>query len=266
MDEATIAAAHGYHAALVNVAALRGQPEDEVLDHCRAVAQVMPIIGFSLLPEVGGFHLSHDFWRSFAQIEQVVAIKMAPFDRYRTVDIVRAVVDAHAEDRITLYTGNDDHIVLDLAVPLTVRRDGEDVTVRIRGGLLGHWSVWTRRAVELLAEIHATTAGDTVPARLLGLDFMVTDSNSAIYDAAHDFAGCIPGCLEVLRRQGLVEAVRCLDPTEVLGSGQLAAIDRVLATYPELTDDDFVAEHLDHWLADHELAASGSAQKENAPQ
>lgn len=266
VSEAGIAAAHGYHAALVNVAALRGQPEGQILDHCRAVAEVLPIIGFALLPEVGGFHLSYDFWRSFAQLEQVVAIKMAPFNRYRTVDIVRAVVDAHAEDRIALYTGNDDHIVLDLVVPLSVRRDGQDVTVRIRGGLLGHWSVWTRRAVELLRGIHRDTAGDTVPARLLALDLKVTDANSAVYDAAHDFAGCIPGCLEVLRRQGLVEAVRCLDPTEVLGQGQREAIDRVLATYPELTDDDFVTEHLDHWLADHELSAHTSNQKEGVSQ
>lgn len=248
--EAGIAADLGYHAGLVNVAALRDRPEEQVLDHCRAVAEVMPVIGFSLLPEVGGFHLSYDFWRAFAQIERVVAIKMAPFNRYRTVDIVRAVVDAHAEDRITLYTGNDDHIVLDLAVPFSVRRAGQDVTVRIRGGLLGHWSVWTHQAVALLQQIHEM-AGDTIPARLLALDSVVTDANSAVYDAAHDFAGCIPGCLEVLRRQGLVEAVRCLDPTEVLGAGQLEAIDRIVATYPELTDDDFVREHLDDWLADH---------------
>jgi hypothetical protein len=263
VGEARGAACLGYHAALVNVAALRGQPEKQVLDHCRAVAEVMPIIGFSLLPEVGGFHLSYDFWREFATIDQVVAIKMAPFNRYRTVDIVRAVVDARAEDRITLYTGNDDHIVLDLVAPFSVRRDNQDVTVRIRGGLLGHWSVWTRRAVELLDDIHARTTGDTIAAGLLALDSVVTDANSAVYDAAHDFAGCIPGCLEVLRRQGLVEAVRCLDPRETLGEGQLEDIDRIIATYPELTDDAFVDEHLQRWLTDQPAVNQPVTQKES---
>jgi hypothetical protein len=246
--EAELAKSLGYDAAMLNVAAWRGRPESEILEHCRIVSEVMPLIGFSLLPEVGGFHLSYDFWLGFAGIPNVIAIKMAPFNRYRTLDIVRAVVDARAEERITLYTGNDDHIVLDLLQPFVVMRDGEPVTVHIKGGLLGHWSVWTHKAVAQFTEL-SETRGQAVPSRLLGLDSTVTDSNGAIYDALNDFAGCVPGCLEVLRRQGFVESVVCLDPDETLSPGQLAEIDRVYATYPSLNDDDFVAENLAAWLA-----------------
>nr|WP_269805455.1 dihydrodipicolinate synthase family protein [Pseudonocardia kujensis] len=249
--EAATARDLGYHAALVNVAAFRDADEADVLVHCRRVAQVMPIIGFALLPEVGGFHLSYEFWRAFAELDNVVAIKMAPFDRYRTLDIVRAVVDAEASDRIILYTGNDDHIVLDLLAPLAVRKtDGTEVTVRVRGGLLGHWSVWTRRAVELLDRIHALPDGAPVPAELLALDALVTVTNGAVYDAHNAFRGCIPGCLEVLRRQGLVSGVRCLDPAEQLSPGQAEQIDRVVRTHADLTDDAFVEANLKRWLAD----------------
>ncbi|MGW3955790.1 dihydrodipicolinate synthase family protein [Streptomyces sp. NPDC004752] len=251
LAEAVTARDLGYHAALLNVAALRESPESEVLAHCRRVAEVMPIIGFALLPEVGGFHLSYEFWRAFAELDNVVAIKMAPFDRYRTLDIVRAVIDADATERITLYTGNDDHIVLDLVTPFALRRaDGSKVTARIKGGLLGHWSVWTRRAVELLDRIHALPDGAPVPADLLALDPLITDANGAVYDAHNAFRGCIPGCLEVLRRQGLVRDVRCLDPAEQLSPGQAAQIDRVVQRYPDLTDDAFVEANLKRWLSD----------------
>lgn len=246
--EAELALSTGYHAVLLNIASWRGSDEADILAHCRAVAEVAPVIGFALLPEVGGMHLSYDFWRRFAEIEGVIAIKMAPFNRYRTIDIVRAVVDARAEDRIALYTGNDDHIVLDLLQPFAIRRDEELVTVRIVGGLLGHWSVWTRRAVELFDELRSTARDDTVPARLLALDSQVTDANRAVYDAVHDFAGCIPGVHEVLRRQGLLEGVWCLDENETLSPGQADDITRVQASYPHLTDDDFVAAHRDAWL------------------
>lgn len=246
--EARLASSLGYTAAMLNVAAWRGRPENEILEHCRAVADVMPLIGFSLLPEVGGFHLSYGFWRAFAEIPGVVAIKMAPFNRYRTLDIVRAVVDARAEDRIALYTGNDDHIVLDLLQPFVVMRDGEAVTVHIVGGLLGHWSVWTRTAVAQFEAI-AAVRGEPVSQQLLALDSIVTDANGAIYDALNDFAGCIPGCLEVLRRQGLVAGTWCLDKNETLSPGQLDEIDRVSTAHPSLNDDAFVAEHLATWLA-----------------
>lgn len=246
--EAELAIASGYHAVLLNVAAWRDADESDVLAHCRAVAEVAPLIGFALLPEVGGFHLSYDFWREFAEIPQVVAIKMAPFNRYRTLDIVRGVVHARAETRISLFTGNDDHIVLDLLAPFDVPRDGEIVRVHVRGGLLGHWSVWTRRAVEQFGWLRSAVSADVIPADALALDSRVTDANGAIYDALNDFAGCIPGCMEVLRRQGLLEGVWCLDPAEQLSAGQLAEIDRVYAQHPDLSDDDFVTSHLSRWL------------------
>jgi hypothetical protein len=174
---------------------------------------------------------------------------MAPFNRYRTLDVIRGVVAAAAEDRVTLYTGNDDHIVLDLLAPFTLMRGGQAVTVRIKGGLLGHWSVWTRRAVELLDRIHAAIESGKVTPELLALDAQVTDCNSALFDVAHDFHGCIAGCHEVLRRQGLLEGTWCLDAGEGLSPGQAAELDRVSADYPHLTDDDFVAAHRERWLA-----------------
>jgi hypothetical protein len=249
VDEATTAHGLGYTAALVNVAAWKDRTEAETLAHLREVAEVMPLVGFALLPEVGGFHLSRHFWAEFAAIPQVVGIKMAPFNRYRTIDIVRGVVDAHAEERLTLYTGNDDHIVADLLQPFTLPRDGHTVTLRVRGGLLGHWSVWTRRAVELFERIHSLPDGADIPAELLALDTAVTDANAAIYDARNDFAGCIPGCHEVLRRQGLFAGTWCLDPAERLSPGQLELIDAVTRDYPELNDDDFVTAGLERWLA-----------------
>ncbi|WP_306120071.1 MULTISPECIES: dihydrodipicolinate synthase family protein [unclassified Roseitalea] len=252
LSETRIARALGYHAVLVNLAKLKGASEEEVLEHCRTIAAQMPVIGFALLPQVGGFHLSYDFWRRFARIENVLAIKMAPFDRYRTLEIVRAVHDAGAGDRVTLYTGNDDHIVLDLLQPFVVRSaDGRSqVRARIRGGLLGHWSVWVKPAVALLDRIHAVPDGAAMPEDLLALDSIVTDCNLAIYDALNDLRGCIPGCLEVLRRQGLVEGTWCLDPGEVMSHGQAEQIDRVYRQYPEMNDDAFVRANLERWLSD----------------
>ncbi len=247
--EAEIARGLGYHGGLLSLAALRGAGEDEIIDHCRAVAEVLPLVGFYLQPAVGGIHLPAGFWRRFAAIDNVVAIKIAPFNRYRTLDVVRGVVEAGAEERITLYTGNDDHIVLDLLTPFAVRRGGAEVTVRIRGGLLGHWSVWTRSAVELLARIHAAVERGAIDADLLALDSKVTDCNSAFFDVANDFHGCIAGCHEVLRRQGLFEGIWCLDPAEGLSPGQAAEIDRVMRAYPDLADDAFVAANRERWLA-----------------
>ena len=200
-------------------------------------------------PAVGGIESPAAFWRRFAAIDNVVAIKMAPFNRYRTLDVIRGVVEAGAEQRIALYTGNDDHIVLDLVTPFVVRRDGADVTVRIRGGLLGHWSVWTRCAVHLLQRIHAAVERGPVDPALLALDSQVTDCNAAFFDVANGFRGCIAGCHEVLRRQGLFEGTWCLDPAETLSPGQAAEIDRVLAAYPGLNDDEFVRRHLKRWFA-----------------
>ena len=248
--EARTALAEGYHAGMLSLAAMKGASVDELVAHCRAVAEVLPLIGFYLQPAVGGIVLPAAFWQRFAEIDNVVAIKIAPFDRYRTLDVVRGVVAARAEERVTLYTGNDDHIVLDLLQPFAVRRGTETVTVRIRGGLLGHWSVWTKGAVEVFERAQAAARAGTVGAELLALDARVTDCNSAFFDVAHGFAGCIAGCHEVLRRQGLLEGIWCLDPGEGLSPGQAEEIDRVCREHADLADDAFVRANLERWLAD----------------
>jgi len=246
--EAAIARDLGYPAGLLSLAPMRSASIDEMVAHCAAVAGEIPLVGFYLQRAVGGPELPYEFWRRFAAIDNVVAIKIAPFNRYRTLDVLRGVLDARAEERVTLYTGNDDHIVLDLATPFRLRRDGRDATLRIKGGLLGHWSVWTQRAVEQLARIHAAVDAGRVDAELISLDARVTDANGAFFDVANEFAGCIPGCHEVLRRQGLLEGTWCLNPTERLSPGQLEEINRVYAAYPELNDDPFVAANLERWL------------------
>jgi dihydrodipicolinate synthase/N-acetylneuraminate lyase len=248
LREADIARGLGYHAGMLSLAAMKGASVDELVAHCAAVAERIPLVGFYLQTAVGGITLPAEFWRRFAAIDNVIAIKMAPFDRYRTLDVIRGVVAAGAEDRVTLYTGNDDHIVLDLLAPFVVRRGDTPVTLRIRGGLLGHWSVWTRAAVEQLQRIHQAVDAGQVDADLLALDSRVTDCNSAFFDVAHGFAGCIPGCHEVLRRQGLLKGIWCLDPNETLSPGQAAEIDRVCREHADLSDDAFVAQNLARWL------------------
>ncbi|WP_435016444.1 dihydrodipicolinate synthase family protein [Tundrisphaera sp. TA3] len=234
----------GYHAGLLSLAALDGQSDERLLDHCRAVAEVIPVVGFYLQRAVGGPPLSYRFWREFAEIPGVVAIKIAPFDRYKTLDVVRAVAESGRDD-IALYTGNDDAIVADLLTPFPF---GEPAR-RIVGGLLGHWSVWTRRAVALLDECRSLAeSGSDIPAEMLRRAAEVTDCNAAFFDAANGFAGCIAGLHEVLRRQGLLEGIWCLDPAEGLSPGQAEEIDRVYRAYPHLNDDAFVAEHRDAWL------------------
>jgi hypothetical protein len=247
--EARIARALGYHAVLLSLAAMKGASEDELVEHCTAVAAEMPLIGFYLQPAVGGIPLSRSFWARFAAIENVVAIKVAPFNRYATLDVIFGLAMAAAEDRVTLYTGNDDHIVSDLVTPFTIRTGGREVTLRFRGGLLGHWSVWTSSAVALLARLQEAVAAGPIPPEILALDGIVTDCNSVIFDVAHAFAGCIPGCHEILRRQGLMSSIACLDADETLSPGQAAEIDRLYATYPEWADDDFVRANLDRWRA-----------------
>jgi hypothetical protein len=247
--EARTAVALGYHAGLLSLAAFIGATEDEIIAHSAQVAEEIPLVGFYLQPAVGGRVLSTSFWRRFAEIDNVIAIKMAPFNRYRTLDVVRGVIAACAEDRVTLYTGNDDHIVLDLVTPFAVKRDGEEVTVRIRGGLLGHWSVWTASAVKLMERVRAAIEAGPISPDLLALDSRVTDCNAAFFDVAHDFAGCIAGCHEVLRRQGLLEGIWCLDPDETLSPGQSTEIDRIYAEHGDLADDDFIAANLERWLS-----------------
>jgi hypothetical protein len=249
LREADVARDLGYHAGLLSLATLKGASEDELIAHSARVAEEIPLVGFYLQPAVGGVVLSANFWRRFATIDNVVAIKIAPFNRYHTLDVVRGVVEAGAERRITLLTGNDDHIVLDLLCPYRFRRGDEEVTVRITGGLLGHWCVWTKKAVELVARVRRNVAEDAIDPALLALDAAVTDCNAAFFDVANDFAGCIAGCHEVLRRQGLLEGTWCLDPHEGLSPGQAEKIDRVYRSYPDLNDDAFVAANLDRWLS-----------------
>jgi hypothetical protein len=246
--EAGVLRGLGYHAGLLSLAG-SGPDDSARLAHCRRVAEVIPLVGFYLQHAVGGPVLSYRFWRQFAEIEGVIAIKVAPFDRYRTVDVVRAVAES-GRDEIALYTGNDDNIVLDLVTPYRFQDGGREVKRRIVGGLLGHWAVWTRRAVELLGACHdATRRAAGVPIDLLRLAVATTDANAAIFDAANGFAGCIAGLHEILRRQGIFEGIWCLDPNETLSPGQAQEIDRVCRIYPELNDDAFVAQHRDEWLA-----------------
>ena len=249
LAEADIALGLGYHAGMVSLAAFAGASEDERLEHCSRLAQRIPLVGFYLQPAVGGVVLGSSFWRRLAALENVVAIKIAPFNRYRTLDVVRGVIEASAEERVTLYTGNDDHILLDLVTPWRLMRGDEAVTVRIKGGLLGHWSVWVKRAAELLENAHTTAEAGAIDPDFLALDSQITDCNAALFDVANDFRGCIAGCHEVLRRQGLMRGIWCLDPDEGLSPGQAAEINRVSAAYPHLADDDYVRANLARWLA-----------------
>ena len=248
--EAEFAAGAGYHAGLLSLAAMREETIDQLIDHARAVGAVMPVIGFYLQPAVGGCLLPYEFWRKFATLECVIAIKVAPFNRYQTLDVVRAVAESDRMD-IALYTGNDDNILLDLLTPFRFKVNGSYVERRIVGGLLGHWAVWTRKAVELLDRCHTLIErGGPVTKDILRLSQEITDTNSAFFDAANGFTGCITGLHEVLRRQGLLHGVWCLDTNETFGRGQIDEINRVLRDYPHLNDDDFVEQHRDEWLAD----------------
>ena len=245
--EAEIAKTLGYDTGLLSLAALPDATDAALIKHCRAVAEVMPLFGFYLQPAVGGRVLSYEFWREFAEIENVWAVKIAPFDRYRTLDAIRGIAEAGRED-IALYTGNDDNIVNDLVGEFPVTVGGERRVRTFDGGLLGQWAVWTRSAVELLVRCRAARAAGAVYSSLLREGAALTDANAAIFDSTHSFAGCIPGIHEVLRRQGLLAGVWCLDTAERLSPGQEAEIDRVCRSYPSLTDDAFVRENLEAWL------------------
>jgi dihydrodipicolinate synthase/N-acetylneuraminate lyase len=245
--EAEIAKALGYDTGLLSLAALPDATDAALIKHCRSVAEVMPLFGFYLQPAVGGRVLSYEFWREFAEIENVWAVKIAPFDRYRTLDAIRGIAESGRDD-IALYTGNDDNIVNDLVGEFPVTVGGERRIRTFDGGLLGQWAVWTRSAVELLARCKAARAAGAVYSSLLREGTALTDANAAIFDSAHLFAGCIPGIHEVLRRQGLLAGVWCLDTAERLSPGQEAEIDRVCRSYPSLTDDAFVRENREAWL------------------
>jgi dihydrodipicolinate synthase/N-acetylneuraminate lyase len=240
--EAELATKLGYDAALLSLADLKDENIPQLLDHARAISAIIPVVGFYLQPAVGGRLLPYDFWREFMEIENVVAIKIAPFNRYQTLDVVRALAQSGRAHEVALYTGNDDNILNDLLTGF----DFGTQPVRFAGGLLGHWAVWTKAAVSQLAL--ARSHSDQIPTTLLTLAQQITDANAAIFDPGNHFRGCIPGIHEILRRQGLLEGRWCLDPEEDLSPGQSAEIDRVRRAYPHLQDDAFVQEHLDEWL------------------
>lgn len=248
INEAQIALKLGYDAALLSMGGLTGWSEADILKRTEQIAAMMPVIGFYLQPSVGGRIFTYDFWRAFADIPNVVAIKMAPFNRYQTIDVVRAVCYSDRRDEIALYTGNDDNIVTDLLTTYRFKVDGKIVEKAIVGGLLGHWAVWTQKAVELLEEIKSFRGVGVISKEWLTRNIQVTDSNAAFFDPANHFEGCIPGIHEVLRRQGLLKGTWCLNPNEKLSPGQSEEIDRVYDQYPHLHDDVFVAANLEKWL------------------
>ncbi len=240
----------GYHSAIVSMAAFQGAMEQEMIHHMRELGKVMPLFGFYLLTGVGGIKLPYTFWRELVELENIIGIKIAPFDRYATIDVARALADSGRQDDITLYTGNDDSIIYDLVTPFRFGPAEKARTVRIRGGLLGQWACWTKRAVELHTRLlQMADENQPITPELLTLSAQVTDANAALFDPSHNYAGSIPGVNEVLRRQGLLEGLWTLKREEVLSPGQGEEIDRVCAAYPHLTDDDFVASNLDRWLA-----------------
>ncbi|MFB6363520.1 Dihydrodipicolinate synthase/N-acetylneuraminate lyase [Paenibacillus tianmuensis] len=249
LNEADTAVGLGYDAGLLSMGGLQSLSEAQILERTARVAEKMPVIGFYLQPSVGGKVFSFDFWKEFATIPGIVAIKMAPFNRYQTIDVARAVCYSPRRDEIALYTGNDDNIVNDLLTVYRFMVDGKPVEKRIVGGLLGHWAVWTHKAVELLEEIKQVRQSGTIGSEWLTRNVAVTDTNAAFFDPAHGFAGCIPGIHEVLRRQGLMKGIWCLNPHETLSPGQAEEIDRMYRDYPELNDDAFVREHLASWMA-----------------
>lgn len=248
LNESRLATNLGYDLGLLSMGGLDNYNEDQLLDRARAVGEIMPIFGFYLQPSVGGRVLSYKFWEEFVNIPQVKAVKIAPFNRYLSLDVARAVCSSPRADDIALYTGNDDNIVVDLLTTFRFQVEGKMVEKAVVGGLLGHWAVWTQKAVALLNEVKEVRKGDRIPEEFLQRAAEVTDTNAAFFDSANDFAGCIPGIHEVLRRQGLLEGTWCLDPKEVLSPGQDEEIDRVYKAYPHLHDDDFVSENLAKWL------------------
>jgi dihydrodipicolinate synthase/N-acetylneuraminate lyase len=238
----------GYDAGLLSLGLMRGAPAEDLIAHCRAVCEIIPVMGFYLQPAVGGRILDFSFWLRFLEVENVVAIKVAPFNRYQTLEVLRAVAASGRESEIALYTGNDDNLVPDLVTEFRIRERNRAVSLRFVGGLLGHWAVWTRRAVELFKEILICRNQPGLAASVLSRSAEITDANAALFDARNGFAGCIPGLNEVLHRQGFLEGRWCLDPDEDLSPGQLEEIDRVCASYPHLNDNEFVSQNLDRWL------------------
>jgi len=249
LNEAKICAQLGYDIVLVSTNGLGDCSEEALLERTERVAEIMPVFGFYLQPAVGGRVLSYNFWKAFSEIKNVHAIKMAPFNRYQTLEVVRAVCASSRCDEIALYTGNDDNIVADLLSTYEIQVDGKSIKKGIVGGLLGHWAVWTQKAVELLKRVHKIKkSGAAIPKEMMTLNIAITDTNAAFFDAAHNFHGCIAGIHEVLRRQGLLKGIWCLDEKEMLSEGQNEEIDRVYKDYPDLNDDAFVKKNIEKWI------------------
>lgn len=244
VKEAELASSMGYDAALLSPGGLGAYDEDYLVERTAAVAKVLPVIGFYLQPSVGGRVFTYNYWERVCATENVVAVKTAGFDRYLTLDVVRAATFSPRKDKIALYTGNDDNIINDLITSFSFEKDGKTYKNRFVGGLLGHWACWTGTVVKLFAELKEAVKSDKLDAGWLTLAAQVTDANSAFFDTAHDFKGCIAGVHEVLRRQGLMEGIWCLNPKETLSPGQSEEIDRVWKMYPHLNDDVFVKEFL----------------------
>jgi dihydrodipicolinate synthase/N-acetylneuraminate lyase len=249
VQEARWAYEHGYHLGLVSLGGLQTSGLAELIDHCEAVAREIPLFGFYLQPAAGGRLLPLSFWRRFVRIPNVAAIKIAPFNRYQTLDVVRAVAESGRAGEVALYTGNDDHILLDLLSAYAIQTSQGPVKIQIKGGLLGHWACWTKRAVEIFEHCKELREGQALPGEILTLANEVTDCNAAFFDAANRYRGAISGIHEVLRRQGLLANNYCLDPAAGLSPGQAEEIERVYRDYPHLNDDEFVSENLDRWLA-----------------
>jgi len=248
VSEAELALQLGYDAGLLSLAAFSSASLQELIEHCRAVGEVIPLFGFYLQPTIGGRVLEFDFWRRFLELEAVVAIKVAPFNRYQTLAVIRALAESGRQAEVALYTGNDDNIVADLLTDFRVRAQNRTANIKFVGGLLGHWAVWTKRAVELLEKVRQCRQQRELTADLLARSAEITDANAALFDARNNFAGCIAGLHEILRRQGFLEGRWCLNPNEDVSPGQIDEIDRICTSYPHLSDDDFVAQNLERWL------------------
>jgi len=249
VKEAALAKSLGYDAVLLSPGGLNHLSEEELIERTKAVAEVLPVIGFYLQTAVGGRHFSYDYWTKIAEIPGVVAIKAAPFNRYYSYDVVRAVAFSSRRDDITLYTGNDDNIVLDLVTKYKFNINGEVYEKGFIGGLLGHWSVWTKTAVDLFNKLKEVRESESISPEILTLAAEVTDTNAVFFDTANNFKGCIAGLHEVLRRQGLLRGIWCLDPNETMSDGQAEEIDRIYKAYPHLNDDEYIKANLDKWLA-----------------
>ncbi|MCB0719919.1 MAG: dihydrodipicolinate synthase family protein [Bacteroidetes bacterium] len=246
-EEARLATELGYDAGLLSLAAMKDATDDELITHCSRIAEIIPVFGFYLQPAVGGRPLSFGFWRRFMEIPGVVAVKVSPFNRYQTLDVVRALYESGRSNEIALYTGNDDAILADLVTPFQLDGDS-DRRIYFSGGLLGHWAFWTKRAVEHLARCKQARDSGSIPAELLTLAAQITDLNAAVFDAANHFEGCVPGINYMLYRTGLLPSIRCLNERESMSSSQMGEVERVIAAYPHLSDDDFVRAHVDEWL------------------